>query len=132
MWAHHSLLHHTNISSPQKRRKIRRIEEQHRVCGRNKSRCGRKEENTGDEKGFSTFLWSFTTILFFFFTPFWVVWFFRRAKIGQLNKPVLENAFIYARFLVNYFAVRKNGIGTMEWVIWVEGIHPHFHYFFFS
>ena len=23
----------------------------------NKSRCGRKEENTGDEKGFSTFLW---------------------------------------------------------------------------
>ena len=28
---------------------------------RNKSRCGRKEENTGDEKGFSTFLCSFTT-----------------------------------------------------------------------
>ena len=29
------------------------------VCGnkRNKSRCGRKEENTGDEKGLSTSLW---------------------------------------------------------------------------
>ena len=49
---------------------------------KNKSRCGRKEENTGDEKGFSTFLWSFATFSLFFFTPCWVVWFFRRAKIG--------------------------------------------------
>ena len=30
---------------------------QNRRNRRNKSRCGRKEENTGDEKGFSTFLW---------------------------------------------------------------------------
>ena len=36
----------------------------HKVVYKNKSRCGRKEENTGDEKGFSTFLWcSFFIIL---------------------------------------------------------------------
>ena len=39
-------------------------------------RKGRKEENTGDEKELSTFLWSFTTSSLFFFTPFWVVCFF--------------------------------------------------------
>ena len=37
---------------------------------------------------------------------------FRMAKIGQLNKPVLENAFVYTFFLVNFFDVRKNDTGT--------------------
>ena len=56
----------------------------------------------------STFLWSFATSSH----PQLRLQFFRRTKIGQLNKPVLENTFIYACFLVNYFAVRKNGTGT--------------------
>ena len=34
------------------------------------------------------------------------------AKIGQLNKPDIENTFVYAYLLVNFFAVRKNDIGT--------------------
>lgn len=41
-----------------------------------------------------------------------MVCFFRRAKIGQLNKPVIENTFVYAYLLVNFFVVRKNGTGT--------------------
>lgn len=39
--------------------------------------------------------------------------FFRRAKTRQLNKPDIENTFVYAYFLVNFFTVRKNETGTL-------------------